>query len=75
MLPLWRRGRDNCLSLLHCNTTQLWRMFLSLRVVSWSMPRSIVLACWKRERANFFQKERWKVVSTLSGGQCRGNEQ
>lgn len=45
-------------------TSQLWRMFLSLKGISWAKPRNMVdvLVSWNRQGANSNQKERWKVI-------------
>ena len=50
---------------LHCReTAKLWLIFINLRGISWTMPRSIkeALACWNRDRIQSGHWERWKIV-------------
>ena len=50
---------------LHCRMTyQLWKIFINLRGIKWTMPRRIqeVLACWNRDCNLSGHKDRWKIV-------------
>lgn len=50
---------------LHCKfTVQIWRIFISLRGISWAMPGRIndVLNCWNKEGNLTSYKERWRIV-------------
>jgi len=57
---------------LHCKwTDQLWRMFISLKGISWVKPGSIadVLRCWPMDGSVSKKEERWKIVRHAFGGQ------
>ncbi|KAG5580897.1 hypothetical protein H5410_051524 [Solanum commersonii] len=45
-------------------TVKLWQIFINLRGISWTMPRSIkeALACWNRDGNQSGHRERWKIA-------------
>ncbi|WMV25665.1 hypothetical protein MTR67_019050 [Solanum verrucosum] len=50
---------------LHCKwTDQLWRIFSSLRKITWVKPRNIVqlLNCWINIGTTTIKEERWRIV-------------
>ncbi|KAG5594760.1 hypothetical protein H5410_035992 [Solanum commersonii] len=50
---------------LHCKDIEkLWKYFINLRGIAWTMPRNTaeVLACWYRDGNQPRHKERWKIV-------------
>ncbi|WMV09517.1 hypothetical protein MTR67_002902 [Solanum verrucosum] len=52
---------------LHCRvTSQLWRLFLNLKGVSWVMPSKITetIQSWEEAGMQFKSRERWRIVST-----------
>lgn len=51
----------------HCPwSSQLWKIFINLRGISWVIPRRVVdlLDIWSIEENLSTQKERWKIVPT-----------
>ena len=57
---------------LHCKWTyQLWRIFSSLRKITWVKPRNIaqLLNCWINIGNTTIKEERWRIVPVY-GGQC-----
>ncbi|WMV13350.1 hypothetical protein MTR67_006735 [Solanum verrucosum] len=91
---LMKRGRDLCSRcsfcesetetinhlFLHCKVTEkLWKYFINLRGITWTMPRNTaeVLACWNRDGNQTGHKEGRKIVPgslLASGGQYGGRE-
>ena len=52
---------------LHCKwTDQLWRIFSSLRKITWVKPRNIaqLLNCWINIGNTTIKEERWRIVPT-----------
>ncbi|WMV55557.1 hypothetical protein MTR67_048942 [Solanum verrucosum] len=52
---------------LHCRITgQLWRLFLNLRGIAWSMPGKITdaLTSWKQAGLLAKNRGRWRIVPT-----------
>ncbi|WMV38390.1 hypothetical protein MTR67_031775 [Solanum verrucosum] len=50
---------------LHCKYTHhLWRIFLSLKGISWTMPRKVAeaLLCWEEAGVHAKDKGRWRVI-------------
>ncbi|WMV58799.1 hypothetical protein MTR67_052184 [Solanum verrucosum] len=50
---------------LHCKyTRQLWRIFLSLEGISWTMPRRVTEALYSWEEAGALAKDRtrWRII-------------
>ncbi|WMV17893.1 hypothetical protein MTR67_011278 [Solanum verrucosum] len=50
---------------LQCRTTtQLWRIFVSLRGISWVMPNKIthLLYSWEEAGVEAADKDRWRIV-------------
>ncbi|KAG5575987.1 hypothetical protein H5410_056121 [Solanum commersonii] len=63
-----KRGITLCFRCFLCGETSythhLWRIFLSLRGISWTMPRKVAeaLLCWEEEGVDAKDKGRWRVI-------------
>ncbi|WMV42575.1 hypothetical protein MTR67_035960, partial [Solanum verrucosum] len=50
---------------LHCKYTHhLWRIFLSLKGISWTMPRKVAeaLLCWEEACVHAKDRGRWRII-------------
>ncbi|WMV60154.1 hypothetical protein MTR67_053539 [Solanum verrucosum] len=50
---------------LHCKYTHhLWRIFLSLKGISWTMPRKVAeaLLCWEEAGVHAKDRGRWRII-------------
>ncbi|WMV25041.1 hypothetical protein MTR67_018426 [Solanum verrucosum] len=51
---------------LHCKyTQQLWRVFLNLKGISWTMPRKVseALKSWEAAGVNAKDRNRWRIIT------------
>ena len=65
VFPMWETLETINHLLLHCKyIQQLWRIFLSLKSISWTMPRRVTEALYSWEEASVLAKDRirWRII-------------